>query len=82
MLKATFCVKCNESIELLNMGEQALRSHMKSKKHLKSMGAMNVFFQPRWQPVITTTTGQSTAEPSVSTCSSKTINIGSKLIIC
>ena len=63
-------MKCNKSIELYelsNMGEQALRSHMKSKKHLKSMEPINVFFQPRRQPVITTTTEQSTAEPSVST---------------
>ena len=49
------------------MGEQALRSHMKSKKHLKSMEPINVFFQPHRQPVITTTTEQSTAEPSLST---------------
>ena len=65
--KAAFCVKCNKSIELSSMGEQALRSHMKSKKYLKSMEPINVFFQPRRQPVITTTTEQSTAEPSVST---------------
>ena len=49
------------------MGEQALRSHMKSKKHLNSMEPINVFFQPCRQPVITTTTEQSTAEPSAST---------------
>ena len=61
--RAAFCVKCNKSIELSNMGEQALRSHMKSKKHLKSMEPINVFFLPRRQPVIE----QSTAEPSVST---------------
>ena len=30
-------MKCHKSIELSNIGEQALRSHMKSKKHLKSM---------------------------------------------
>ena len=54
-------------MELSNMGEQALRSHMKSKKHLKSMELMNGFLQPHRQPVITTTTEQSTAEPSVST---------------
>ena len=42
-------MKCDKSIELLNLGEQALGSRMKSK------------------PVITTTTEQSTAEPSVST---------------
>ena len=40
---------------------------MKSKKHLKSMEPINVFFQPHRQPVITTTTEQSTAEPSLST---------------
>ena len=32
-IKAAFCVKCNKSIELSNMGEQALRSHLKSKRH-------------------------------------------------
>ena len=31
------------------------------------MELMNVFFQPHRQPVITTTTEQSTAEPSLST---------------
>ena len=49
------------------MVDQALRSHMKSKKHLKSMETINVFFQPHRQTVITTTTERSTAEPSVST---------------
>ena len=65
--KAAFCVKCNKSIELSNIREQALRSHMKSKKHIKSTEPINVFFPPRTQPVITTTTEQSTVEPSVST---------------
>ena len=51
-----FCVKCNKSIELSNMGEQALRSHIKSKKHLESMEPINVFFKPRRKHVITTTT--------------------------
>ena len=46
------------------MEEQALRSHVKSKKHLNCMEPVNVFFQPCRQPVITTTTEQSTAEPS------------------
>ena len=49
------------------MGEQALRSHMEPKKYLKSMEPINVFLQPRRQPVITATTEQSAAEPSVST---------------
>ena len=49
------------------MGEQALRSYMKSKKHLKSMERINVFFQSLRQPQITTITKQSTAEHSVST---------------
>ena len=49
------------------MGEQALRSHIKSKKHLESMEPINVFFKPRRKHVITTTTEKSTAEPSVST---------------
>ena len=38
------------------MGEQALRSHIKSKKHLESMEPVNVFFKPRRKHVITTTT--------------------------
>ena len=49
------------------MGEQALRPHMKSKKHLKSIERINVIFQSCRQPMITTITEQSTTEPSVST---------------
>ena len=40
---------------------------MKSKKHFKSMEPIKLFLQPRRQPVITTTTKQSTAELSVRT---------------
>ena len=81
--KAAFCVKCNKSIELSNMGEQDLRSHMEPEKHLKGMEPINVFFQPRRQPVITTTTAiNSRTFGKHSTCLSKTVNIGSEFIIC
>ena len=77
-------MKCNNSIELSNVREQGLRCHMKSKKHLKSMEPINVFLQPCRQPVITTTTKQSTAELSVRTplVYQKKMNIGSEFIIC
>ena len=65
--KTAFSVKCNKSIKLSNMGEQALRPHMKSKKHLKSIEQINVIFQSCRQPMITTITEKSTTEPSVST---------------
>ena len=37
------------------MGEQGLKSHLKSYKHLKNMELINCLFQPRRQPVKNTT---------------------------
>ena len=34
--KVAYCAKCVKTIELSNMGEQALKLHMKGKKHFKN----------------------------------------------
>ena len=64
--KTAFCQKCKKTIELSDIGEQALESQMKSKKHLKNMKPIYRLFQPRSQPV-KNTTEQLIAEPSGST---------------
>ena len=34
--KVAYCAKCQKTIELSNMAEQALKSHMEGKKHFKN----------------------------------------------
>lgn len=43
--KTAYCKKCSKIIELSNMGEQALKSHIKGKKHTSNMKPMNCFFK-------------------------------------
>ena len=43
--KTAFCDKCNKTIELSNMDEQALTSHMKSKKTFEKY-EINKLFRP------------------------------------
>ena len=50
--KVVFCQKCTKTIELSNMGEQALKSHMKGKKHITSSKPTSCFFQTKAFPVV------------------------------
>ena len=50
--KVAFCGKCRKTIELSNMGEQALKSHMKGKKHKANSKHVASFFQPKSVPVV------------------------------
>ena len=55
--KIAFCGKCRKTVELSNMGEQALKSHMNEKMHIADSKSVTCFFQPKSvtmiQPVVT-----------------------------
>ena len=44
--KKAFCIQCHKSIELSNMGTQALKSHMSGKKHKEEAKPVTLFFKP------------------------------------
>ena len=41
-----YCAKCQKTIKLSNMGEQALKSDVKGKKHHKHAETTQCFFRP------------------------------------
>ena len=41
--KFAYCAKCQKTIDLSNMGEQGLKSHMKGKKHIKNAETIQCF---------------------------------------
>ena len=53
----TFSGKCRKTIELPNMGKQALKSHIKGKKHTPNSKPITCFFKPSQflgvQPIVT-----------------------------
>ena len=44
--KKAFCSLCHKSLELSNMGTQALKSHVNGKKHKKLAQPLACFFKP------------------------------------
>ena len=44
--KVAYYAKCQNTIELSNMEDQALKSHMKVKKHFKNAETIQCFFRP------------------------------------
>ena len=41
--KVAYCAKWQKTMELSKMGVQALKSHMKGKKHFKTQKQSNIF---------------------------------------